>query len=152
MEKDFSNNLSGVSYLCCHLKSRDKLTSKDVVVITGCGSGLGYSLALHCRQLGATVIAGVLQMESPAVQKLEDEGVIVFPLDLMELNSTTGFTDSVRRTIAEKKLGKLLSTIKSMITMNVHTNMVQQMIHLITEMYTLIKIYTGYYKIRVKYL
>ena len=91
-------------------------------------------------------------MESPAVQKLEDEGVIVFPLDLMEPNSTTGFTDSVRRTIAEKKLGKLLSTIKSMITMNVHTNMVQQMIHLITEMYTLIKIYTGYYKIRVKYL
>lgn len=95
-----------------------------MIVITGCGSGLGYSLALHCRQLGATVIAGVLQMDCPSVQKLEDEGVIVFHLDLMELNSTTGFTDSVRRTIAEKRLGKLLSTIKSMITMNVHTNMI----------------------------
>ncbi|XP_050487730.1 retinol dehydrogenase 7 isoform X1 [Bombus huntii] len=94
----------GASYLYCHLKSRDKLTSNDVIVITGCGSGLGYSLALYCRQLGATVIAGVLQMDSPSVQKLEDEGVIVFPLDLMELNSTTGFTDSVRRTIAEKRL------------------------------------------------
>lgn len=124
MEKDFSNNLSGVTYLYCHLKSRDELTSNDLIVITGCGSGLGYSLALHCRQLGATVIAGVLQVECPSVKKLESAGVIIYPLDLMELNSTTEFTDSVRHTIAEKKLGKLLSTIKSMITMNVHTNMV----------------------------
>lgn len=124
MEKDFSNNLSGVTYLYCHLKSRDELTPNDVIVITGCGSGLGYSLALHCRQLGATVIAGVLHMESPSVQRLEAAGVIVYSLDLMEVNSTTEFTDSVRRIIAEKRLGKLLSTIKSMITMNVHTNMV----------------------------
>ncbi|XP_071869381.1 SDR family oxidoreductase shroud [Bombus fervidus] len=94
----------GVSYLYCRLKARDKLTSKDAIVITGCGSGLGYSLALHFQKLGATVIAGVLQMESPTVNRLEDAGVIVFPLDLMELNSITSFTDSIRRTIGDKKL------------------------------------------------
>ncbi|KOX77077.1 Estradiol 17-beta-dehydrogenase 2 [Melipona quadrifasciata] len=92
----------GVSYLYCCLRSRDKISSNYAVVITGCGSGLGYSLALHCQELGATVIAGVLQMSSPGSKRLLREGIFVYPLDITLAASVENFTDFVRTVLTER--------------------------------------------------
>lgn len=102
----FINNLSGASYLYCRLKSRGKISSNHAIVITGCGSGLGYSLALHCRELGATVVAGVLQMDCPGAKRLESEDVLVYPLDITLVNSVKNFTNSVRTILTERNLSK----------------------------------------------
>lgn len=94
----------GASYLYCRLKSRGEITSNHVIVITGCGSGLGYSLALHCRELGATVIAGVLQMSSPGCKRLLSEGVFVYPLDIRVDKSVENFRDTVQTILTERNL------------------------------------------------
>ncbi|KAF3422673.1 hypothetical protein E2986_00245 [Frieseomelitta varia] len=94
----------GASYLYCRLRSRAKISSNHAIVITGCGSGLGYSLALHCRELGATVIAGVLQMGCPGAKRLESEGVLVYPLDITLVNSVENFANSVRTILTERNL------------------------------------------------
>ncbi|XP_076235153.1 SDR family oxidoreductase shroud [Calliopsis andreniformis] len=94
----------GGNYLYCRIKSRDRITPNQAVVITGCDSGLGYSLALHCRQLGAAVIAGVLKNDSPGAKKLREKDIYVYPLDNTKTESVTEFATSVRTVLAEKNL------------------------------------------------
>ncbi|KAK4884482.1 hypothetical protein RN001_000753 [Aquatica leii] len=45
-------------------------TADKVVFITGCDSGLGFSFAQHLCELGFTVLAGCLSLESKGAQKL----------------------------------------------------------------------------------
>lgn len=87
------------------MKSRDSISSNQAIVVTGCDSGLGYSLALHCRELGAIVIAGVLRNDGPAVKKLKEQDVFVLPLDVTKTNSVVDFVDSVRSILTQKNLG-----------------------------------------------
>lgn len=88
------------------MKSRDKISPNHAIIIIGCDSGLGYSLALHCRQLGATVVASVLQKDGPGAKSLEQEGVHVFPLDVTNSLHLSHFVDSVRSLLNKRKLGK----------------------------------------------
>ncbi|XP_076761126.1 SDR family oxidoreductase shroud [Xylocopa sonorina] len=94
----------GGTYLYCRLKAREKISSNQAVVVTGCDSGLGYSLAVHCRQLGATVIASALKIDGTGAKQLEKEGVLVYPLDVTKTESINDFTDSVRTVLNERKL------------------------------------------------
>ncbi|KAK1133037.1 hypothetical protein K0M31_014400 [Melipona bicolor] len=94
----------GASYLYCCLRSRDKISSNDLIVITGCSSGLGYTLALHCRELGATVIAGVLQIGSPGAKRLLSEGIFVYPVDIRVIKSVENFRDFIQTVLTERNL------------------------------------------------
>lgn len=76
--------------------------------MTGCDSGLGYSLALHCRQLGAIVIASVLQIDGPGAKQLENENVLVYPLDVTKIKSIENFANSVRTVLTKNNLGKFV--------------------------------------------
>ncbi|CAK9813909.1 Estradiol 17-beta-dehydrogenase 2 [Anthophora quadrimaculata] len=92
----------GGTYLYGLAKSREKISSNQAVVVIGCDSGLGYSLALHCRQLGASVIASVLQIDGPAAKNLEQEGIHVYPLDVTQIDSVENFVGSVRTVLTER--------------------------------------------------
>lgn len=47
-----------------------KATNKQIVFISGCDSGLGFSMALHASQIGFTVIAGFLSLESEGAKEI----------------------------------------------------------------------------------
>ncbi|XP_012533987.1 estradiol 17-beta-dehydrogenase 2 [Monomorium pharaonis] len=100
--------LGGVT-LYCFLSRRRKINVRDLIVITGCNSGLGYSLAMHCRAKGATVLAGVREISSvprsnPAVEALENRGVIVHRLDITDELSTRDFRDKIKSLLEEQQL------------------------------------------------
>lgn len=82
--------------------ARNKLSQRDVIVITGCDSGLGYSLALHCRELGAQVIAGVLNKDGPGASRLSENNVHVHPLDVTDIDSVKTFCGFVHRMLRDR--------------------------------------------------
>jgi len=45
-------------------------SSNQIVFITGCDSGLGYTFALHAHRLGFTVLAGCLQPDGEGSKQL----------------------------------------------------------------------------------
>ncbi|KAK5648483.1 hypothetical protein RI129_003375 [Pyrocoelia pectoralis] len=47
-----------------------KASPKKVIFITGCDSGLGFSFAQHACEMGFTVLAGCLNLESKGAQSL----------------------------------------------------------------------------------
>ncbi|XP_031825632.2 SDR family oxidoreductase shroud [Nomia melanderi] len=94
----------GGNYLYSWCKSRDKIRANQAIVVTGCDSGLGYSLALHCRQLGATVIAGVLRNDGLGARNLREADAFVYPLNVTEPVSVIDFADSVRTLLARENL------------------------------------------------
>ncbi|XP_032664945.1 D-beta-hydroxybutyrate dehydrogenase, mitochondrial isoform X2 [Odontomachus brunneus] len=95
--------LLGIVYWYYQLCVQEKLNSKHLIVITGCDSGLGYSLALHCQALGATVLAGVLDPDGQAAKNLTDSKVIVHHLDSTNEGSIEQFGKYVETLCIEKK-------------------------------------------------
>ncbi|KAL6434006.1 hypothetical protein ACFW04_005867 [Cataglyphis niger] len=90
-------------------KRRWKIKSRDLVILTGCNSGLGYSLAMHCRAQGATVLAGVREtavMLKPnaAVESLKNKGIIIHQLDITNAESVRGFGERVKQLLEEQQL------------------------------------------------
>ncbi|GAB1863843.1 Estradiol 17-beta-dehydrogenase 2 [Camponotus japonicus] len=90
-------------------KRRWKIKSRDLIVITGCNSGLGYSLAMHCRAQGAAVLAGVHELgavpkSNPTIKSLRDEGVIVHHLDITNEDSVCKFGKRVKELLEERRL------------------------------------------------
>lgn len=66
-------------------------------MLTGCDSGLGYSLAVHCQRQGARVVAGVLQHDGPGAGELFRKGVRVLPLDVTSKSSIASFTQEIEK-------------------------------------------------------
>ncbi|XP_011706817.1 PREDICTED: D-beta-hydroxybutyrate dehydrogenase, mitochondrial [Wasmannia auropunctata] len=101
--------LLGGATLYCFFGRRRTISARDLIVITGCNSGLGYSLAMHCRARGATVLAGVREIaavsnSNAAVEALENKGIIVHHLDITNAQSTRDFRDKVRKLLEEQQL------------------------------------------------
>lgn len=95
----------------CFFNRQRKINTRDLIVISGCNSGLGYSLAMHCRAKGATVLAGVREImtvpnSNAAVEALENKGVIVHHLDITNELSTRNFRDKVKSLLEERQLGE----------------------------------------------
>ncbi|XP_001600976.1 uncharacterized oxidoreductase YbbO [Nasonia vitripennis] len=74
-----------------------RLGPRHLIVLTGCDSGLGYSLACHCLCQGAKVVAGVLQEKSEAADSLVKSGATVLPLDLTDDSSVERFGREVEK-------------------------------------------------------
>lgn len=76
------------------------------VIIIGCDSGLGYSLALYCHSLGFTVIASVLNIDGSNAKKLCELGVYVYNLDITVKESIQIFGVSIQECLRNNKLSK----------------------------------------------
>ncbi|XP_011643341.1 D-beta-hydroxybutyrate dehydrogenase, mitochondrial [Pogonomyrmex barbatus] len=102
--------LGGVTLLCFFSRQR-KINARDLIVITGCNSGLGYSLAMHCRAQGAVVLGGMRKASAStasnsntAVKALENKGVIVHHLDITNEQSTQDFREKIKKLLEERQL------------------------------------------------
>ncbi|XP_049858338.1 D-beta-hydroxybutyrate dehydrogenase, mitochondrial-like [Schistocerca gregaria] len=77
-----------------------------VVVITGCDSGLGFSLALHAQRQGFTVFAGVLQPQGTGAGRLAEQRggppVRLLPLDVTDRDSVRAAVAAVERALSEE--------------------------------------------------
>ncbi|XP_067204626.1 retinol dehydrogenase 7 [Linepithema humile] len=89
-------------------KPRSNFTTKDLIVISGCNCGLGYSLALHCRAQGATVLAGVhnlLQNQNAAVvEEFKKKDILFCDLEITDEESVYAFAQTVEELIKKKHL------------------------------------------------
>ncbi|KAG5331381.1 BDH protein, partial [Acromyrmex heyeri] len=100
--------LLGGTTLYCFFSRRRKINARDLIVITGCNSGLGYSLAMHCRAKGAMVLAGVREIptaaNSNAIETLKNKGVIVHQVDIADEQSVWDFRHKVKELLEERQL------------------------------------------------
>jgi NAD(P)-dependent dehydrogenase (short-subunit alcohol dehydrogenase family) len=64
---------SGVTtYILANPRGKRLLSEKNLIVTTGCDSGLGYSIAVHCHEkLKASIVACVHQKHSRGAEKLK---------------------------------------------------------------------------------
>ncbi|KAK0182845.1 hypothetical protein PV327_000938 [Microctonus hyperodae] len=89
-----------ISIILCNLAfglnwmkiQRESVKQQDVIVITGCDSGLGFSLALHCHQhLNLQVIAGTHKCNGQGTKELMKIGIAVHQLDITDKESIKTF-------------------------------------------------------------
>ena len=76
------------------------------LIIIGCDSGLGFSLALYCRSLGFTVIATVLKRDNPNVKELHQASIHINKLDITKQQSVNKFAIDVQELLRKEELGK----------------------------------------------
>lgn len=94
----------GAAFLYRHLKEQNEIIPNKAVVLIGCDSGLGYSLALYCRSLGFSVIASVLKKDSPNVKEMSQAGIHIFELDITIPESVKNFGFDVRECLKRENL------------------------------------------------
>lgn len=88
---------------------KHKLDTK-VVVITGCDSGLGYSMALYCHNLGMVVCATVLNPSGKTAKELQELGETTGRLVVIHLD----VTDTANVRTAVKQVAELFEEDKSL--------------------------------------
>ena len=91
-----------------HLSSATKLKNKTVL-ITGCDSGYGHSLALHCASLGMRVFATCLEKAEGWAALAKVEGVTVLPLDITSRASRANLVEQVSSLLAGEGLHCLVN-------------------------------------------
>lgn len=69
----FSTLGGATTYYLMNQRSRRSVNAREVIVTTGCDSGLGYSIAIHCHNvLNMSVVACCQHLDSPGVAKLRN--------------------------------------------------------------------------------
>ncbi|XP_025833834.1 D-beta-hydroxybutyrate dehydrogenase, mitochondrial [Agrilus planipennis] len=94
----------------------DKPTKDKVVFITGCDSGLGFSIAQHLCEEGFTVIAGLLNLNSDGaieLRKIFGNKIRYVHLDLTDISSINVAVDSTVQYLDENKDYKLWALINN---------------------------------------
>lgn len=75
----FSALSGATTYYLMNPRETRCMSSKDVIVATGCDSGLGYSVAVHCHsKLNMSVVACVHNIRSKGALKLKVRDFFVF--------------------------------------------------------------------------
>lgn len=83
-------------YYVFHAPGKATASLAKVVLVTGCDSGLGYSLASHLCEAGFTVWAGCLSLESHGADKLAKlypDQINLLPLDVTDTCSVEAIVD-----------------------------------------------------------
>jgi NAD(P)-dependent dehydrogenase (short-subunit alcohol dehydrogenase family) len=58
--------------MCSKLRPRrGSPRPKQLIFISGCDSGLGFSLAIHAAKIGFTVVAGFLSLDSQGAREIK---------------------------------------------------------------------------------
>lgn len=60
------------TYYLMNPREKKSVNSKNLVIATGCDSGLGYSIATRCHNLNMSVVACVHKLNSKGAAKLRD--------------------------------------------------------------------------------
>ncbi|KAK7580299.1 hypothetical protein V9T40_000928 [Parthenolecanium corni] len=97
-----------VFYIINRLVKSIKPNSSHAVLITGCDSGVGYSLACHCAELGVSVFAACLNSDSFGAQHLlqlhhEQRNVHVIQMDVRETESVQNALTKIKRILSDDK-------------------------------------------------
>ena len=71
------------------------------ILITGCDSGFGYSLALWCSEQGMEVLATCLEQGGEAWNNMKIKGIHTMKLDLTNLDSAETESE-INRTLENK--------------------------------------------------
>ena len=85
------------------------------VLITGCDSGFGFSLASHCAELGMKVVAACYSDTSEGAQQLRGRGVTVVQLDLTQPASLETAVAAARSVAGEAGLHCLVNNAATMV-------------------------------------
>ena len=94
------------AYVMMHNPRTVENTGNKVVFITGCDSGLGYSLARRTAELGFTVIAGCLDLRSEGASELRDVSLTTCEVDVTDLESVRYAAEFVEYFLETRKQGK----------------------------------------------
>ncbi|KAJ8926009.1 hypothetical protein NQ315_009864 [Exocentrus adspersus] len=86
----------------------EKLTpsKKKVVVITGCDSGLGYSIAQHAADMGFNVVAGFLSLESKGskeIRNLYGSNIVQIQLDVSNQASVSAAVQTLEHYLKQNE-------------------------------------------------
>lgn len=87
-------------------RTTEKLTpsKKKIVLITGCDSGLGFSLAQHAADMGYSVMAGFLSLESKGskeIKKLYGSNIIQIQLDVTNPSSINAALQTLEHLLSQ---------------------------------------------------
>lgn len=93
------------SYWYSKFTRRHSVTKKKLVVITGCDTGLGYSLAKHCHRLGLSVASGCLDTESDGAKDLNGIALVLH-LDVTKKETVVAFLEEVDRLLRTNNYGE----------------------------------------------
>lgn len=78
-----------------------------IVCVTGCDSGLGYSLAQHISSLGFTVVAGCLKLNSKGAKELKKNSrIIVVELDITNDSNVQTVVETITKYLESRKYSK----------------------------------------------
>lgn len=77
------------TYYLMNPRQKLPVSANNVVVATGCDSGLGYSMAIHCHNsLNMSVVACVRHLDSKGAMKLKDQFATSKRFHVVELEVT----------------------------------------------------------------
>lgn len=86
-------------------------SAEKIVFITGCDSGLGFSLAEHVSELGFTVVAGCLKLDSKGAKELKKNSkIMLIELDITNNSSVNVAVETVSRYLEARGYCKYLFT------------------------------------------
>ncbi|XP_065169213.1 retinol dehydrogenase 7 [Atheta coriaria] len=88
-------------------------SKRKIIVISGCDSGLGFSMALHLCDRGFMVLAGCLDMKSDGAKKLRSAGVRSFDLNVTSVESVSNAVKYVSKVIEENSGNELWAVINN---------------------------------------
>ena len=99
-------------------KANVKMEKKKVILITGCDSGFGYSLACHVTEqhLKMILVACCFCMDSEGAKDLISKGVTVFKLDVTDNDSIDKLKEDVNVLLKEKN-GELWTLVNNAATL-----------------------------------
>ncbi|XP_072391143.1 D-beta-hydroxybutyrate dehydrogenase, mitochondrial-like [Diabrotica undecimpunctata] len=89
---------ASVAYITKKNNKQIKPNKKKVICITGCDSGLGFSLAQHTVDMGFTVIAGFLSLDSKGCKEIRQKygkNIIQIQLDVTDSSSVKAAVQTI---------------------------------------------------------
>ena len=108
-------SLVGIILLARKLWTKKVDLTGKTIFITGCDSGFGFSLAIHCAELGMKVVAGCFS-SGPGRRQLEAlQGVVVVSLDVRQPESVAEAVLVVRRVAGTEGLHCLVNNAASLV-------------------------------------